>query len=92
MLIVTTKNIAGHDTAQSTNEVFGAIVRSRGAVGNSMAGSRSISGGEIPEHTRRIEQARQPALGQMHCDSKEVAANMSESVAYGTAVVTQVPA
>jgi len=85
MLIVTTENITGHDPVQSMGEVFG-------AVGNSMAGSRSISGGEIPEHTRRIEQARQPALGQMHCDSKEIAANMSESVAYSTAVVTQVPA
>ena len=85
MLIVTTENITGHDPVQSMGEVFG-------AVGNSMAGSRSISGGEIPEHTRRIEQARQPALGQMQGDGGEIAANMSEFVAYGTAIVAQVRA
>ena len=92
MLIVTTENIAEHDTAQSTNEVFGAIVRSRGAVGDLTAGSRSVPGGEIPEHTRRIEQARQPALGQMQGNSGEIAASMSEFVAFGAAIVAQVRA
>ena len=102
MLIATTESVAGHDTIQTLGEVFGVIVRSRGAVGNFTASIRSIFGGEIPEYTRLIEQARQQALERlgaaaaalganavvmMRFDSGEIAANMSEIVAYGTAVV-----
>ncbi len=104
MIIVTTESIAGHDTVQTLGEVFGVIVRSRGAIGNFTAGIRSIFGGEIPEYTKLLEDTRNHALQRlrdnaaamganavvmMRFDSSEIADTMSEIVAYGTAVVVQ---
>lgn len=102
MIIVTTETIAGHTVVRTLGEVFGVIVRSRGAIGNFTAGLRSIFGGEIPEYTKLLEDTRTQALQRlgdhalalganavimMRFDSSEIAETMSEIVAYGTAVV-----
>lgn len=101
MLIVTTEAIVGHRIVQTLGEVFGIVVRSRGVVGNFVAGLRSIFGGEIHEYTEMLQHARLQAISRlgeaaaaaggnavvvMRFDSAEIANNMSEIVAYGTAV------
>ena len=62
MIIVTTENVAGYRITETKGQVFGLVVRSRGIVGNVMAGLRSIVGGEISEYTQMLEEARQPKL------------------------------
>ncbi len=69
-----------------------------------MAGLRSIIGGEIHEYTQLLEEARRHAVDRlvrnatvmganaivmMRFDSAEIGQNMSEIVAYGTAVTIQ---
>lgn len=103
MIVVTTENIANKKVLQMKGQVFGVVVRSRGLAGNIMAGLRSIFGGEIPEYTELLEDARRHAVDRMvrnahamganaivmmRFDSAELANTMSEIVAYGTAVVT----
>uniref|UniRef100_UPI0013DCE06C YbjQ family protein n=2 Tax=Pseudomonadota TaxID=1224 RepID=UPI0013DCE06C len=66
------------------------------------ASLRSIVGGEIPEYTRLVEDARRHAIDRMvanahamganaivmmRFDSGEIAQAMNEVVAYGTAVI-----
>ncbi|MBN2702553.1 MAG: YbjQ family protein [Methylothermaceae bacterium] len=102
MLIVTTENVPGHAVVAVKGQVFGVVVRSRGIGGNVMAGLRSLVGGEIHEYTQMLEEARRHALDRltenasamganavvmMRFDSAEIGQNMSEIVAYGTAVV-----
>ena len=102
LLIVTTESIAGYEIRQTLGQVFGLVVRSRGIGGNIMAGLRSIVGGEIVEYTEMLEDARKHALDRlaknasamganavvrMQFDSSEIGQNMSEIVAYGTAVI-----
>lgn len=102
MLVVTTENIAGYQVDKVLGATFGVIVRSRGIGGNLAAGLRSIVGGEIKEYTEMLEDARKNALDRMvknahamganavimmRYDSSEIGQNMSEIVAYGTAVV-----
>ena len=104
MIIVTTENIAGHHVKETKGQVFGLVVRSRGIGGNIMAGLRSIGGGEIPEYTQLLEEARRHAIDRlrlnatkmganavimMRFDSAEIGQTMSEIVAYGTAVVIE---
>ncbi|APZ43428.1 YbjQ family protein [Acidihalobacter ferrooxydans] len=104
MLIVTTENVPGHTVVEVKGQVFGVVVRSRGLGGNLMAGLRSVVGGEIHEYTQMLEEARRHALDRltqnaaamganavvmMRFDSAEIGQNMSEIVAYGTAVVLQ---
>ena len=106
MIISTTETIAGQRTVRTLGEVFGVVVRSRGAVGNFVAGLRSIVGGEIHEYTQLLEEARTHAIERMvanaevkganaivgmRFDSSEIGEMMSEIVAYGTAVVVEPP-
>lgn len=102
MLIVTTEGIPGYTIREVKGHVFGVTVRSRGLGGNLAAGLRSIVGGEIPEYTQMLEEARRHAIDRMiesarlhranaivmmRFDSSELGQSMSEIVAYGTAVV-----
>lgn len=102
MIVATTENIAGHTVREVLGQVFGVVVRSRGLGGNITASLRSIVGGEIPEYTKLIEDARRNAIDRMiqnatmmganaivmmRFDSGEIAQSMNEVVAYGTAVV-----
>jgi uncharacterized protein YbjQ (UPF0145 family) len=104
MLIVTTENVANYRVVKTLGECFGIVVRSRGLGGNIIAGLRSIVGGEIPEYTRLLEDARRHAIDRlaqnaaamganaivmMRFDSAEIGQTMSEIVAYGTAVVVE---
>ena len=104
MLVVTTENIPGSRVVDVKGQVFGVVVRSRGLAGNIAAGLRSLIGGEIPEYTQLLEEARRHALDRMvknaqlmganavvmmRFDSSEMGQTMSEIVAYGTAVVTE---
>lgn len=102
MIVTTTENIPGHTVVRTLGQVFGVVVRSRGLGGNITASLRSIVGGEIPEYTRLVEDARRHAVDRMianahamganaivmmRFDSGEIAQSMNEVVAYGTAVV-----
>lgn len=104
MIIATSENVAGHRTVRTIGQVFGVVVRSRGLGGNITAALRSIVGGEIPEYTRLVEDARRHASDRMvqnavamganavimmRFDSGEIARSMNEVVAYGTAVVIE---
>ena len=104
MIVTTTETIAGHRVVRSLGQVFGVVVRSRGLGGNIVATLRSIIGGEIPEYTSLVEDARRHAVDRlvknaavmganavvmMRFDSGEFAKAMNEVVAYGTAVVIE---
>ena len=104
MIIVTSENVAGYRVRETKGQVFGVVVRSRGIGGNIMAGLRSLGGGEIPEYTQLLEEARRHAIDRMvenatamganavimmRLDSAEIGQTMSEIVAYGTAVVLE---
>src|ERR1700751_5012754 len=104
MLVVTTENVPGYSVREVKGQVFGVVVRSRGLGGNIMAGLRSLVGGEIPEYTQLLEEARRHAVDRMvknanlmhanavvmmRFDSAEIGQTMSEIVAYGTAVVLE---
>ncbi len=82
--------------------VFGVVVRSMGMAKGITAGFRALAGGEVKQYTRLVEDSRRHALDRMienakmvgangivsmRFDSSEVGQNLTEIVAYGTAVV-----
>ncbi|KQL50875.1 hypothetical protein AN964_25015 [Heyndrickxia shackletonii] len=104
MIVVTTENISGYKIVEVKGPVFGLIVRSRGLGGDIAAGLKSLVGGEIKQYTAMLEDSRKEALDRMiinanqmganaiimmRFDSGEIGKNMSEIVAYGTAVVVE---
>jgi uncharacterized protein YbjQ (UPF0145 family) len=102
MLVVSTPFVPGHRIERIVGMAWGTVVRSRGIGYQVMAGLRSLAGGEIDEFTDMLNNARQHALDRMcamaqemganavlsvRFDSSELGQNMSEVLAYGTAVV-----
>ncbi|MBO9605972.1 MAG: YbjQ family protein [Paenibacillaceae bacterium] len=101
MIIATTENISGHDIVETFGTAFGVVVRARGVGGDILASLKGLVGGEVKQYTQMIEDARRQAMDRMvqnaaamganaivmmRFDSGDIGTNMSEIVAYGTAV------
>ncbi len=104
MIVATTNDIAGHKVVRYLGVVRGITVRSRSIVGNIGAMIQSLFGGNITLYTSLCERARLDAyelmvahaqeMGAnaviaMRYDANEVAAGITEVLAYGTAVVVE---
>jgi uncharacterized protein YbjQ (UPF0145 family) len=104
MIVVTTNDIVGHRVIRYLGLVRGITVRSRSIVGNIGAGIQAIFGGNISLYTSLCEKAREEAyelmvahaekMGAnaviaMRYDANEVAAGITEVLAYGTAVMVE---
>ena len=85
---------------------FGLVVRSLGALRNFTAGVSTVFGGEVTEYTELLEDSRRHAVDRMvenarllgangiiavRFDSTEVRQQLTEIIAYGTAVVAGAP-
>ncbi len=99
--VTTAFDLPGYRIAQNLGVVRGIVVRSRSIVGNIGASLQTIFGGNITLYTDLCEKARADAyslmlehaaarganaLVGMRYDANEVAAGVTEVLAYGTAV------
>ena len=104
MLVATTNDLAGHRIVRNLGVVRGLVVRSRSIVGNVGASIQSLFGGNMTLYTSLCEQARADAYNlmvehaqqmganaviAMRYDANEVAAGITEVLAYGTAIVAE---
>jgi uncharacterized protein YbjQ (UPF0145 family) len=104
MIIVTTENITNYKVTEIKGPVFGLTVRARGIGKDIVASLKGLVGGEISQYTEMLEDARKQAMDRMvenakvmganaivmmRFDSGEIGQNMSEIVAYGTAVIAE---
>jgi uncharacterized protein YbjQ (UPF0145 family) len=104
MIVATTNDIAGHQVVRYLGVVRGITVRSRSIVGNVGASIQALFGGNITLYTTLCEQARAEAYDlmtaharemganaviAMRYDANEIAAGITEVLAYGTAVVVE---
>jgi uncharacterized protein YbjQ (UPF0145 family) len=103
-LVTTSQELPGCRITHSMGVVRGIVVRSRSIVGNIGAAVQTIFGGNITLYTQMCEKAREDAYSIMvqhaaevggnavigvRYDANEVAAGVTEVLAYGTAVVVQ---
>lgn len=97
----TTFDFAGHKVDRQIGLCWGLIVRSVGFAKGFTGGIRALRSGEVDEYTQVLEEARRHALDRLvqhaqamganaiagvRFDSTEIGNNMSEILAYGTAV------
>lgn len=103
-LVTTGLEIAGYRITKNLGVVRGIIVRSRSVFGNIGAGFQALVGGNITIYTQLCEKARNDAFELMikhaeqmganaiimaRYDANDVAAGITEVLAYGTAVVVE---
>ncbi len=102
--ITTALELPGAVARENLGIAFGLVVRSMGLTRNVTAGFRSLRKGEVPEYTELLEDARRHAIDRMvanakllganailsmRFDSSEMSSQLTEVVAYGTAVVVE---
>jgi len=103
-MVTTAFGIEGYKATKNLGLVRGITVRSRSIVGNIGAGLQTIFGGRITIYQELCEQSREEAFELMiahasamganaiigmRYDANEVAAGITEVLAYGTAVVLE---
>ncbi len=103
-LVTTAFELPGYRTIKNFGVVRGIVVRSRSIVGNIGAAVQTLIGGNITLYTELCENARADAFRLMlehagelganaligvRYDANEVAAGVTEVLAYGTAVTVE---
>ena len=101
MIVVTCNEVPGRQVAEALGLARGATVRVRHVARDVKALVRNLVGGEVPEYTKLLAEAREQAYDRMVADARamgadavvgmrfgtsEVAAGAAEVLAYGTAV------
>ena len=104
MLITTSERIEGKRIIQTLGLVKGSAIRARHIGRDITAGLRTLVGGEIPEYTQMLAEARELAIQRMVAEAEKLGANAivgvrfttsmvmsgaAEMLAYGTAVVVE---
>lgn len=104
MIVTTTSEIAGKRIVRTLGMVRGNTVRARHLGRDIMAVLRNVVGGEIPEYTKLMAEAREQAIDRLVEDAESlgadavvemrfstsmVASGAAELLAYGTAVTLE---
>lgn len=104
VLISTTFDVPGMQITRYCGSCFGVVVRSMGFAKGIGASFRALAGGEVRQYTTLLEDSRRHAIDRMvtnaqavganavvgmRFDSSEIGQNLTEIVAYGTAVVVE---
>jgi uncharacterized protein YbjQ (UPF0145 family) len=101
MPMTTAQELPGMRVGENLGVCYGLVVRSMGFSGSVVAGFKSLRRGEVTEYTQLLEDARRHALDRLidnasllgadgiiavRFDSSEIGQQLTEIVAYGTAV------
>jgi uncharacterized protein YbjQ (UPF0145 family) len=104
LYISTTFDVPGARIARYCGSCFGVVVRSMGFAKGIGASFKALAGGEVTQYTRLLEDSRRHAMDRMvenarvlganavigmRFDSSEIGQQLTEIVAYGTAVVVE---
>ena len=102
--VTTGLGLQGLTIEQDLGLTFGLVVRSMGFAKSFGAGLTALRQGEVPQYTQLIEDSRRHAIDRMidnaqllggnavvamRFDSSEISQQLTEIVAYGTAVVVR---
>ena len=89
MKYVTTESVSGYSISDSLGMVMGNTIRARHLGKDITAVLRSMVGGEIPEYTGMMAQAREQAIQRMLDRAKELNADAIVGVRFQTSMVLQ---
>jgi uncharacterized protein YbjQ (UPF0145 family) len=99
--MTTAFELPGMHIRENLGVCYGLVVRSMGAIGGIAAGFKALRRGEVAEYTQLLEDSRRHAIDRMvenarllgadavlavRFDSSEIGQQLTEIVAYGTAV------
>jgi uncharacterized protein YbjQ (UPF0145 family) len=101
MPMTTAQELPGVRIVENLGVIYGLVVRSMGMVGGIAAGFKALKRGEVSQYTKLLEDSRRHAIDRLvenarlagadglvavRFDSSEIGQQLTEIVAYGTAV------
>lgn len=99
--MTTAQELPGLEITENLGVIYGLVVRSMGVVGGVAASIKALRRGEVSQYTQLLEDSRRHAIDRMvenaqlvgaealvavRFDSSEIGQQLTEIVAYGTAV------
>lgn len=87
MIVVTTPEVAGSGITSVLGLVRGSSIRTRHVGRDVMAIFRNIAGGEVPEYTKMLAEAREQAIDRMIEEAQALGADAIVSVRFQTSMV-----
>lgn len=87
MIVATTADIAGSRVSKTLGMVRGSSVRTRHVGKDIIAVFRNLAGGEIPEYTKMLAEAREHATDRMIEEAQMLEADAIVSVRFQTSMV-----
>lgn len=87
MIVATTADIAGSRVSKTLGMVRGSSVRTRHIGKDIIAVFRNLAGGEIPEYTKMLAEAREQATDRMIEEAQMLGADAIVSVRFQTSMV-----
>jgi len=87
MIVVTTAEVAGSRITGTFGLVRGSSIRARNLGRDIMALLRNIAGGEIPEYTKMLAEAREQAMDRMIEEANLLNADAIVAVRFQTSMV-----
>lgn len=89
MIVVTTNEVPGHRIIAVYGEVMGITVRARDYGGQWTASWRSLRGGELPEFTQMLHEARMQVMARMVDEALAIGANAVVGMRYDSSAIGQ---
>jgi uncharacterized protein YbjQ (UPF0145 family) len=87
MIVVTTPAIAGSEISEVLGMVRGSSIRTRHLGRDIIASLRNVAGGEIPEYTKMLAEAREQAVDRMIEEAQMLDADAVVAVRFQTSMV-----
>lgn len=85
MIVVTSSEIAGQKIVETIGMARGGTVRAHHVGNDIVAYLRNLVGGEVPEYTKMLGEAREQALDRMIENARKLGANAVVDVRFSTA-------
>lgn len=89
MLIATSEQIEGREITETLGLVRGNTIRARHVGTDIIASLRNLVGGEVPEYTKLLAEAREQALDRMVADAERLGADAIVGMRFATSMVAQ---
>lgn len=87
MIVVTTPDVTGSRVTRMLGMVRGSSIRTRHVGRDVMAVFRNLAGGEIPEYTKMLAEAREQAIDRMVEEAQALDAHAIVAVRFQTSMV-----
>ena len=89
MLIATSDTIEGREIAETLGLVRGNTIRARHVGTDIVASLRNLVGGEVPEYTKLLAEAREQAIDRMSAEAERMGADAIVTARFATSMVAQ---